>query len=99
MGEGNDLSGTIPREMGQLRNVTRLSLQDMLLTGVVPPELGEMTSIKEFYIEKNGLAGTFPEEVCKLTDLQLRFFVADCAVQINKEHVICECCSFCLKPE
>ena len=37
---GNQLTGTIPPELGSLTNLERLYLSDNQLTGPIPPELG-----------------------------------------------------------
>jgi hypothetical protein len=41
----NNLTGTIPTELGLLTNLMNLDLEDNCLTGVVPSELGDLPSL------------------------------------------------------
>ena len=42
---GNNLTGTIPSELGNLSSLTLLSLSGNNLTGTIPPELGSLSNL------------------------------------------------------
>jgi Leucine-rich repeat (LRR) protein len=44
---GNDLSGTIPDELGNLAILSELRLHDNDLTGIVPKDLGNLKSLRK----------------------------------------------------
>ncbi|MCV6636644.1 leucine-rich repeat domain-containing protein, partial [Candidatus Albibeggiatoa sp. nov. NOAA] len=64
----NQLTGTIPSELGQLANFKYLSLSRNQLTGTIPNELGQ--SIQLLYLNDNQFTGTIPSELSQLTKLQ-----------------------------
>ena len=56
----NDLTGSIPRELGNLTSLTELSLRFNGLTGPIPRELGNLTSLTQLHLSQltgNGLTG------------------------------------------
>ncbi|KAF0922917.1 hypothetical protein E2562_002158 [Oryza meyeriana var. granulata] len=55
----NSLSGPIPN-LSNLRNLTRLHLQDNKLNGTVPQTLGTITSLRELFLQSNELVGAVP---------------------------------------
>lgn len=63
------LSGlrALPPEIGQLINLTGLTLHDNQLTAL-PPEIGKLTNLTWLYLEGNQLT-TLPPEIKKLTKL------------------------------
>ena len=66
---GNQLSGEIPSELGDLTNLTLLDLQGNQLSGTVPSELGKLTNLKALFLYGNQLSGEIPSELGNLTDL------------------------------
>ena len=66
----NELSGTIPAELGSLTNLQKLELHDNNLSGEIPAELGALTSLQSLYLHDNELSGTIPAELGNLTSLQ-----------------------------
>jgi Leucine-rich repeat (LRR) protein len=44
-GSSNNLTGTIPTELGNLSNLTRLYLSSNELTGTIPTELGNLSNL------------------------------------------------------
>ena len=66
---GNELSGEIPPELGNLFNLTSLSLSENQLHGTIPRELGNLTNLAGLYLDSNQLRGTIPPELGNLTNL------------------------------
>ena len=65
----NDLSGTLPPELGDLAQLRRLVLDDNQLTGPIPPELGRLGQLTKLDLQRNSLNGTIPPELGKLAQL------------------------------
>ena len=65
----NDLTGSIPEELGLLTQLQQLNLGGNRLTGSIPTELGQLTELTELYLFFNELSGTIPPELGRLTQL------------------------------
>ncbi len=65
----NQLTGSIPPELGNLSNLTQLRLDVNELTGSIPPELGTLTNLTALGLFTNELTGSIPEELGTLTNL------------------------------
>ena len=66
----NNLTGTIPSELGNLSNLKRLDFRLNNLTGTIPSELGDLGSLLlELSLNRNQLTGTIPSELGKLDSL------------------------------
>ena len=68
---GNELTGPIPAELGNLANLEWLSLWNNALTGPVPSWLGRLTSLRTLYLGGNELTGPLPAELGNLANLEL----------------------------
>ena len=66
---GNQLSGSIPPELGNLANLTWLALYGNQLSGSIPPELGNLTNLTDLNLYGNQLSGSIPPELGNLTNL------------------------------
>ena len=66
---GNQLSGEIPPELGNLSRLRELALVYNQLSGEIPPELGNLSSLFGLYLEGNQLSGEIPPELSNLTSL------------------------------
>ena len=67
---GNDLSGPIPPELGQLAQLQRLWLHSNSLSGPIPPELGQLAQLQRLWLHSNSLSGPIPPELGQLAQLQ-----------------------------
>ena len=65
----NNLTGTIPSELGNLSNLKRLDFRANNLTGTIPSELGDLGSLQQLNLRANNLTGTIPSELGKLDSL------------------------------
>jgi Leucine-rich repeat (LRR) protein len=68
--DSNQLTGSIPPELGNLAALERLYLFKNQLSGSIPPELGNLTALEHLYLYENQLTGSIPPELGNLTALQ-----------------------------
>ena len=66
----NDLSGTIPPELGGLTGLQELWLWRNRLSGAIPAELGRLTHLRFLHLSYNDLSGAVPTELGGLTQLE-----------------------------
>ena len=59
----NNLTDSIPPELGNLGRLRVLSLYGNELTGRIPPELGKLTTVTELSLSSNRLEGPIPPEI------------------------------------
>ena len=57
---GNNLSGSIPSRLGNLRYLVHLNLNGNRLSGSIPQELGNLTLLETLYLNNNQLTGEIP---------------------------------------
>ena len=62
------LTGAVPAEIGQLRSLERLYLNDNKLTSL-PAEIGQLTSLEKLWLDDNQLTSV-PAEIGQLTSLE-----------------------------
>jgi Leucine-rich repeat (LRR) protein len=65
----NRLTGALPAEIRQLRNLRILDASNNLMTGV-PAEIGQLTKLQELNLSNNQLTG-LPSELGNLTSLRV----------------------------
>jgi len=65
----NQLSGGLPKELGNLRKLQALVLPFNQLTGSLPAELGGLTALKVLDLSGNKLSGSLPPEIGTLSSL------------------------------
>ena len=67
---GNQLSGTIPAELGNLANLEYLSLSNSQLSGEIPAELGNLPNLEYLSLSNSQLSGEIPAELGNLPNLE-----------------------------
>ncbi|XXG42648.1 hypothetical protein AAC387_Pa01g2874 [Persea americana] len=65
----NSLTGNIPFEMGDLREVRSLNLSNNLLTGPLPAFFQKLVNLETLDLSHNKLNGTIPREFLQMTSL------------------------------
>ena len=63
---GNDLTGTIPTELGLLSNLEALGLYLNQLTGTISTELGLLSNLEVLSLHSNQLIGSVPTSLARL---------------------------------
>ncbi|XP_048131305.1 probable LRR receptor-like serine/threonine-protein kinase At3g47570 isoform X2 [Rhodamnia argentea] len=67
----NQLSGVIPSNLGNLRNLSRLELSDNNLGGTIPSSLGNLTKLIGLYLGGNNFRGQIPSHLSNCRSLNL----------------------------
>ncbi|GJP36725.1 hypothetical protein CLOM_g21201 [Closterium sp. NIES-68] len=65
----NQLTGSIPAAVGNLKNLTSLWLSGNRLTGPIPPSIGSLTNLTRLELYQNELEGSIPESIFGLESL------------------------------
>ena len=66
----NQLTGSIPAELGNLTYLQELGLYNNQLSGPIPAELGNLSNLQILRLGRNQLSGSIPAELGNLTYLQ-----------------------------
>ncbi|XP_074336284.1 uncharacterized protein LOC141673438 [Apium graveolens] len=66
---GNQIHGSIPREIGKLVNMTVLSLFNNSLTGIIPESVGELSRLGLLYWDGKNISGVIPTSISNNTQL------------------------------
>ena len=66
----NNLTGSIPPELGDLTKLEKLWICSNALTGSIPPELGYLKSVEELNLYWNSLTGSIPPELGNMANLK-----------------------------
>ena len=67
---GNNLTGSIPAEIGLLSELKILRLRDNELSGSIPSEIGDLTNLTYLGLVSNEISGEIPPEILGLTNLE-----------------------------
>ena len=65
--ESNEISGTLPAEIGGLNNLRILWMYDNDLSGSIPSSVGNLSYLKQLNLESNQLSGNLPTEIGNLS--------------------------------
>jgi RHS repeat-associated protein len=66
---GNNLSGQLPKTIGNLKKLVYAYFQTNNITGSIPSSFGKLSSIQYLYLHQNQLTGSIPTELGNLTTL------------------------------
>jgi Leucine-rich repeat (LRR) protein len=69
----NQLTGSIPPELGELSSLLELNLSNNEISGSIPPELGNLSSLHTLWLSNNQLTGGIPPELGGLSSLWYLF--------------------------
>ena len=67
------MTGEIPEELGNLRNLERLYLSNNELTGPVPPSIEGLVNLQRLLLEVNQITGQIPAWLGNLNNLEALF--------------------------
>lgn len=67
--EGNEISGKIPAEIGNLVNLILLQMDENRLQGIIPSSLGNLRNLFILSLSKNRLSGKIPTTIGNATQL------------------------------
>ena len=62
--------GTIPKQLGALRDLGVLEMHDNSISGTIPNELCQLTKLKKLTLSANWLEGSIPECFAQLTSVE-----------------------------
>ena len=68
---GDNLTGSLPVEIGDFPELTYLGLWANQLTGSIPPEIGNLIKLKVLDITPNTFSGSIPDEIGNLVNLEI----------------------------
>ncbi|XP_052207426.1 probable LRR receptor-like serine/threonine-protein kinase At1g53430 isoform X4 [Diospyros lotus] len=66
---GNRISGSLPKEIGDIATLEELVLEDNELGGHLHPNLGSLTHLRRLVLSSNNFVGTIPETFSNLKNL------------------------------
>ena len=67
----NNLSGSLPGDIGKLESLQVLSLDRNSISGSLPAELGNLSNLNRLAMNRNSLTGAIPSELGNLSNLSI----------------------------
>ncbi len=68
---GNNLTGEIPSEIGDLTALRTLWLDANRIGGILPKEVGNLSSLEHLLLEYNDIGGSIPSTITQLSNLKI----------------------------
>ncbi|KAF7815677.1 MDIS1-interacting receptor like kinase 2-like [Senna tora] len=69
--ESNQLSGSIPQEIGMLNNLQILNLSVNALSGRIPSSVGNLSKLQQLDLHSNNLNGSIPHQLGEISSLRI----------------------------
>jgi len=69
--DGNDVTGSIPTEIGLMTGLASFSLANATLTGSIPDEIGNLNQLRRLWLFNNQLSGSIPQALNNLELLEV----------------------------
>ncbi|GAA0145502.1 hypothetical protein LIER_05683 [Lithospermum erythrorhizon] len=66
----NSISGKLPKNIGDFKNIQYLDISDNLFSSTLPPEVGKIGSLKNLSLAGNNFSGPVPDSISGLTSIQ-----------------------------
>ncbi|KAL0911972.1 hypothetical protein M5K25_017912 [Dendrobium thyrsiflorum] len=66
---GNNITGQIPEQLGNLSSLTSLNLENNRLSGNIPASLGKLSKLQILILSNNNLTGDIPDPLSNLSNL------------------------------
>ncbi|XP_076917658.1 putative LRR receptor-like serine/threonine-protein kinase At5g10290 [Bidens hawaiensis] len=67
--QGNQITGGIPEDYGNMTSLTMLDLESNHLTGPIPSSLGNLKNLQFLILSQNNLEGSIPDSLSNLPNL------------------------------
>lgn len=81
----NNLTGSLPSEIGDFPELTMLYFWGNNITGPIPPQIGNLSNLVEIDFAPNGFSGSIPTEIGNLTNLEV-LWLNNCGLSGNIPH-------------
>ncbi|WVZ94574.1 hypothetical protein U9M48_040453 [Paspalum notatum var. saurae] len=78
----NPLSGTLPKELGNLTSLMSLGISLNNFTGELPSELGNLAKLEQIWASDNDFTGKIPDFIGSLTNLE-ELILRNCRISDN----------------
>ena len=85
----NELTGTIPTEIGSLSRLDYFDFDSNFLSGTIPTELGSATLLRSAWLNNNNFTGTVPTELALLTNLEFLYLEGNSALSGSIPENLC----------
>jgi len=66
----NSLTGILPMEVGNLKNILNLDVSENNLFGEIPTTIGDCMSLQNLFVQGNSFEGNLPPSLASLKDLR-----------------------------
>ncbi|XP_052177871.1 probable leucine-rich repeat receptor-like serine/threonine-protein kinase At3g14840 [Diospyros lotus] len=67
---GNRLTGSIPKELGNISTLVNMTVEFNQLSGAIPSEIGNLSRLEKLCLTSNNFTGELPKELARLTKLK-----------------------------